>query len=116
MSEDTPCLKGHIAFARLVLVAASLLLVSTLIASVFAKDIYASVCICTINYLSYAWIAYAIATLFSITALMTGIMSTACGCCKKLFWPNVLMWLQGLALLAGIILMVVFIARLTEVI
>lgn len=116
MSEDTPCLKGHIAFARLVLMVAVLLLVSTLIASVFAKDIYASICICTVNFLSYAWISFAIASLFSLTAQMTGIMSTACGCCKKLLWPNVLMWLQGLALLAGIIFMVVFIARLTEVI
>ncbi len=116
MSEDTICLKGHIAFARIILVTAILLLASTTIASIFALDIYGSICICTVNYLSYAWISFAIAVLFSLIAQMTAVMSTACGCCKKLIFPNILMWLQGLAMLAGIIMMVVFIARLTSVI
>jgi hypothetical protein len=116
MSEDTPCLKGHIAFARIVLAASLALLASTLIASIFALDIYAAICICTVNYLSYAWIAFAIASLFSLIAQMCGVMSGACGCCKKLLFPNLLMWLQGLSLLTGIIMMVIFIARLTQVI
>jgi hypothetical protein len=116
MSEDRPCLKGHISFAKRVLMVSVALLLGTTVASIFALDIYGTICICTVNYLSYAWIAWAIAVLFSIVAQITATTAMASGCCKKMLLPNLLLWLEGLALLAGVILMVVFIARLTSVI
>lgn len=117
MSENKPCLKGHVAFARTVLASALFLIAATLVASVFATNIYAAVCICTVNYLAYSWIAMGIAALLSLVAQVTAISAMAGECkCEKHFWQNLLMWLQAAALLAGIILAIVFIARLTEVI
>lgn len=117
MSENTPCLKGHVAFARITLASALFLIATSLVASIFATNIYGAMCICIVNFLAYAWIALGITVMISLLAQVSGTVCTARGCqSQKLWFPNLLMWLQAAALLAGVILMILFITRLTDVI
>ncbi len=117
MSDDTPCLKGHIKLARLMLNTAVFMLTATVLASIFAAPMYSQICICKVNFLAYAWIAWGITVMFSLIALVSGTAAMAGTCqCKKHRWPTILAWLQAAALLSGVVFMLLFITRLTEVI
>ena len=117
MTDSTPWLEGHLTFARITLASAIVLIAATLIPSIFSTDLYGAICICTVNYLAYAWIAFAIAAMISLIAQVSATTAMSGGCkCTKMFFPNLLMWLQAAALLSGIILMIVFIVQLLDVV
>lgn len=117
MSDESPCLKGHLKLARLMMNTAVFLMAVTVVASIFAAPIYSQICICKVNLLAYAWIAWGITVMLSLIALVSGTAAMACSCgCKKLLWPNILALLQAVALLSGVVFMLLFITRLTDVI
>jgi hypothetical protein len=115
--ESKPSWKYHIGFAKYLLGLSVLIVAGTVIPSIFALEPYGSMCICVINYLAYAWIAFAAAALFAvITWIILLMASLKESCCRRHTGVNLLLWLQGLAFILGLIFLVIFIARYTNVI
>jgi len=114
--EKTGCLRVHFKFSRLVLILSAVLLLGTFIPSVLAVEKYAATCICTINYLAYAWIVFAVTTLLALVSMILCAMIFARG--KEpgsLILHNLLLWLEAAGMVIGLILMLIFITRFTDV-
>jgi hypothetical protein len=118
MTENSKsCLYHQISFSRFLLGLSVFVILGTLIASIFALGFYNSMCICTINFLAYAWIAFAVTALLALVTLNLCIMAnTKEDDSRRYVMINSLLWLQSLGFLLGLIFMVVFIARYTNVI
>lgn len=118
MSEEIrSCFKLQTSFARYILILSVLLILGTIIPSIFALPIYNSMCICTINYLAYAWIVFAITALLSLISMARVVMASAAEkCCKSNVFPNILLWLQVISFTLGLVFLLIFIARFTQVI
>ena len=115
--EIKPFLRYHFSISRILLGLSVLLILTTVIASIFARVSYGSVCICTINYLAYAWIAFAITSLIALATLISAAMANVREkCCRCNCFINILLWLQAAGFMAGLILLLIFITRFTEVI
>jgi hypothetical protein len=117
MTEDIkPCYCHHIGFAKYLLGLSVLIILGTVVASIFALEPFGSMCICIINFLAYAWIAFACTALLSmITFITVAVASSKEHCCQRFTMINVLLWLQGIAFLTGLIFLVIFIARYANV-
>lgn len=118
MSEDIkPCFKQHISIARILLGLSVLIILATVIVSVFSLEQYRSICICTINYLAYSWIAFAIAIVVSLLSLICAAQAALKSeCCSRYFLANIFLWLQFFAFVAGIVFLLIFVTRYTDVI
>ena len=117
MSEDPLTrFKHYRAFARTFLLMCGAFMLATIIPAFFALDYFQNMCICKVNYLAYAWIAFALTMLVSSIALVLGTVAETKECCaKKSVLHIIFLWLQAVGLIVGVILLLVFITKYTNV-
>jgi heme exporter protein D len=108
--------KHYRTFARTFLAACGVFLLGTIIPAFFSLETFQNMCICKVNYLAYAWIAFAITLLISSVSLVLATAAETKECCaKKTVLHIVLLWLQAIGLIAGIVLLLVFITKFVNV-
>jgi hypothetical protein len=117
MSERNFSFRVHLAFSGVLLSLSVLILLATATVAGFSLETYRAICICTVNFLAYSWIAFAVHMLFALTAMVWVICMARHKQPKGKSWAlNLLAGLQALAFMAGIVLLIIFLARLTEVV
>lgn len=118
MSDDTiGRYRLYTGFSKSTLMISSLVISASMIMAVFSATAFEAKCICTINYLAYSWIAFAITALLALVTWITAVCAENSTCtCRRHTLLSVMISLQGLAFVAALIFMLIFVTRYTEVI
>lgn len=100
---------------RFLLVLSTFFIILPSLAGLFLETAFAGHCICVINYLSYAWIAFAICILLSIKVWLLYFVQFRLS--KKIIkqLEKVLLVLSGTAFIAGVVLYLIFACKYLNV-
>lgn len=99
----------------ILLVCSSFFILLPSLAGLFLETAFAGHCICVINYLSYAWIAFAICILLCIKMLLLRFMRLRIFGRGLKYIEKTLLILSGTAFIAGLVLYLIFICKYLNV-
>ena len=121
MSDNQPTseqrqVKNSIKNSRLLLLISAGIIVLSAVAVMFQFQELRQLCVCISNWLAWSWIANAAAILFSIVLMITVSVKSAENSLKPTKLQNLLFSLQSLAFTTGLVFLIIFAAKLTNVI